>query len=631
MSAATPAARRRRPPPLARTVTAAVAAVALAAQCAAADGALPSCASVGGSWVDDPAVETTQAGLSWQYDVPCAQAVGSPDDARRKLAGHTLWFVGDSTMRGMMNDVALWLAGCPPRPLKRQLLRRRALQVGDTGITCNLVATKSWSHWFAALPPPEPGLAPLGIGFRSLTFARDALGSDWWRPLVLEARDSCDEEGDCGRGAYPPGSLTVLLSAGHWNLRFDGQPDNKNLSSPVDILANYYAEVRALMANATSGAATAPGVRDRLMWRSTLPVDIGNPRFVEGAFNAGNVTATNAVVSAAWATAGFAVFDAFKYGNVSVFGKANHVRNDGIHYTPWANAAMARELMSAVYERVARAAAVPAPPAPPSASGTAAATGSPTPPLPTPSASASASTSAPATPAASTSGSASLPPSPTTSAAASPTPQPPAPTPTPQLPAAPLPSSSPMNSPPQKLQEHTDTPTKHTDQQQHPLADGGGRDDHHHSLPLPPAPPPTVAVAGPAFPIASFVALAAAFAAGFAVRWACAAAALCGATAKAPASTPPPLAMSGASPDIVASSAPARHSRAHKAGTHSAPAAGPLPGAAGGSDDDTSDNKNRERGSRTIAPHTLAADVEDDDEEDDDHDDTTPLRLQRAP
>ena len=325
------------------------AAAAACALLAAATHALPSCVGQPGAWHNDDGAAPFN--LTWRYAAPCSLPIATAADLHARLVNHTVYFIGDSTMRGMMNDVALWAHGCPPRSLtrRRRRRRRRRLQPAAEVMRCSVVAEKTWAHWLATLPFPG-GAGFLNVGFRSLTFVRDVLRSDWWQPLVVDGRDP---PSDGGR-PYAPGSLTVVMSAGHWNLRFDGQADQGNFSNADAILANYLAEVAALIANASRASGGA--ARARLLWRTTLPVDGGNPRFEQGAFNAATVAAANGRVAGAWRDAGFQVLDLWKFASVADAARANWLRSDGIHYRPFANTAMASEILSAIWER--RAAAV---------------------------------------------------------------------------------------------------------------------------------------------------------------------------------------------------------------------------------------------------------------------------------
>ena len=157
-------------------------------------------------------------------------------------------------------QVALWLFNCPPRSLDQTPGRRRLDSSSDSsssggssstgsvagigggfvsgssldrmrgraeggrlrrrlqgstalnpqGMMCNIVATKAWGHWFATIPFPDGSY--FNVGFRSLTYARNALtdADGWWPSLVLEGKEPPQDGGK----VYAPGTLTVVASAG---------------------------------------------------------------------------------------------------------------------------------------------------------------------------------------------------------------------------------------------------------------------------------------------------------------------------------------------------------------------------------------------------------------------------------
>ena len=136
-----------------------------------------------------------------------------------------------------------------------------------------------------------------------------------------------------------------------------GQCENLCLKSPEEVKANYQAEVNSLIANLSATADAEdrmvpppiPGsrLRDRFVWRSTLPITGGG----EAAFTPTGVQWANNMTFNAFISAGFTALDIFKFGLGDTPEIQQQLFYDGIHLHSWANFAVARELLSFVFER----------------------------------------------------------------------------------------------------------------------------------------------------------------------------------------------------------------------------------------------------------------------------------------
>ena len=293
---------------------------------------LPSCIETGGYWDVENIFESNPP-LKWKWNSStgsCNMYLDSPQQIRESLANQTIYFVGDSTMREMLWDTALYLKGCPHRPLSG------ARRLEDS-FECNLIISKSWGHWFATIRNQDGSF--LNLGFHSLTYARMATSSDWWKNLLLNATDN--------DGTNYDHSLTILMNAGHWNLRFDAK--ELNLLSYEEVKQNYVKEVSTMIQNLTAQP-NINELRQRLIWRSTLPIDAGAS--LGEMFTLARIEECNNIITKMWKNAGFRVLDVWKFGNVADPSLSSLLRRDGIHYHPWANAAMLNVVASAVLESI---------------------------------------------------------------------------------------------------------------------------------------------------------------------------------------------------------------------------------------------------------------------------------------
>jgi hypothetical protein len=293
---------------------------------------LPSCIETGGYWDVENNIENNSP-LKWKWNSStgsCNMYLDSPQQIRESLANRTVYFVGDSTMREMLWDTALYLKGCPHRPLSG------ARRLEDS-FECNLIISKSWGHWFATIRNQDGSF--LNLGFHSLTYARLATSSDWWKYLLLNATDN--------DGTKYDRSLTILMNAGHWNLRFDAK--ELNLLSYEEVKQNYVKEVSTMIQNLTAHP-NINELRQRLIWRSTLPIDAGAS--LGEMFTLARIEECNNIITKMWKDAGFRVLDVWKFGNVADPSLSSLLRRDGIHYRPWANAAMLNVVASVVLDSI---------------------------------------------------------------------------------------------------------------------------------------------------------------------------------------------------------------------------------------------------------------------------------------
>ena len=157
--------------------------------------------------------ETVGPPLLWKYDAPCTLRIAGPSDIAALLAPRniTVFFIGDSTSRGLMNDVALWAAGCPHRRQNVARELRNGIEGDASAVGCGLIVQKAWEHALAVVP--FSGVGNLVLGFFSALFARTQMTtSKYWPSLMLQ--------GVYEDSTFAPHQLHLAFNVGHWNLRF---------------------------------------------------------------------------------------------------------------------------------------------------------------------------------------------------------------------------------------------------------------------------------------------------------------------------------------------------------------------------------------------------------------------------
>ena len=222
--------------------------------------------------------------------------IESREEVRAALQNRVVSFVGDSTTREFVYDVALWIGNCTS---------------SSESPAAAVDASTLWSDPVCAVVSRLRQIrnvneTELRVGSGVLRYFRveqvRTLLSKPWAERLLFGWDTSYGNGDALH------SDAIVFNAGLWNLRHD-----RYLGSPSAISENLLSEVDTLLAKLTSSPHAAK-LRSRLLWRSMLPLEPRVNVTTVGAFTPNNVATLNNKLNDRWASAGFQVVDVWQYG-----------------------------------------------------------------------------------------------------------------------------------------------------------------------------------------------------------------------------------------------------------------------------------------------------------------------------
>ena len=278
--------------------------------------------------------------ISWLADHPCALRVETPLDATTLLAGRTLSFIGDSTTREMVYDLARWIAEC------EDIGSGIGISDAESRTCADVTSLRRRRNVPSAHFKIQRGSGlPLRLAYYRIEQMRTLQSKDWFERIF--------RTGNFGDA--------LVLNAGLWNLKHDFATLGRD---PERVRSNYLSEVEDII-TAFRSAPAAERLRERLLWRGLLPIEHA-ANLTVGAFTRDSVQRVEVATERMWTTAGIAVFDAWtlglhaEYDDVLVGSDSAQstllLTRDGVHFPATVNVRLGCEVLSAVVHRLSDAA-----------------------------------------------------------------------------------------------------------------------------------------------------------------------------------------------------------------------------------------------------------------------------------